>query len=328
MPQFSITLGSGTFRFAVHSRANKLGKTMDRGKSRTPEFVAVLAFLLLSISACSGEKGGDGNISDADRANVDAMSKEHADDDGTASDAAKIAPARPVISQTMAYTEYKDELVYGYFSAPADMFEPLPAVIMIHEWWGLNDNIRAMADRLAGEGYIVFAVDLFGGKTADTPAAARVLMLEAIEDVESGRENIRAAFEFVKNTAGAPKVGSLGWCFGGGWSLTTAQLYPDELDAAVIYYGQVTSDEALLEPVNAPILGLFAAEDTGIRVETVHAFRDALQRLRKDHTVHIYPGVGHAFANPTGRRYDAATANDAWGRTLDFLTEHLSVDET
>lgn len=300
---------------------------MDTGKSRRPEIAAILASLLVAISACGGG-GDDGSASAEDRANVDAMSKEHANDSGVASDATKIAPARPVISQTMAYTEYKDELVYGYFSAPADMFEPLPAVIMIHEWWGLNDNVRAMADRLAGEGYIVFAVDLFGGKTASTPAAARVLMMEAIEDVESGRENIKAAFEFVKNTAGAPKVASLGWCFGGGWSLTTAQLFPGELDAAVIYYGQVTSDEELLAPVTSPILGLFAAEDTGIKVDTVHAFRDALQRLRKEHTVHIYPGVGHAFANPTGRRYDAATANDAWARTLEFLGEHLSADDS
>tara|TARA_R110002096_G_scaffold154_27_gene992 strand:+ start:7664 stop:8569 length:906 start_codon:yes stop_codon:yes gene_type:complete len=299
---------------------------MDTGKSRTPEFLFILVSLLLAISACSGDGNSNNDASDADRANVDAMSKEHANDSGVASEAAKISPAKPVISQTMAYTEYKDELVYGYFSAPADMFEPLPAVIMIHEWWGLNDNVRAMADRLAGEGYIVFAVDLFGGKTATTPAAARVLMLEAIEDVESGRANIQAAFEFVKNTAGAPKVGSLGWCFGGGWSLTTAQLFPNDLDAAVIYYGQVTDDEELLRPVNAPILGLFAAEDTGIKVETVTAFRDTLQRLRKEHIVHIYPGVGHAFANPTGRRYDAAAASDAWVRTLDFLQEHLSVN--
>ena len=159
---------------------------MDTGKSRTPEFLFILVSLLLAISACSGDGNSNNDASDADRANVDAMSKEHANDSGVASEAAKISPAKPVISQTMAYTEYKDELVYGYFSAPADMFEPLPAVIMIHEWWGLNDNVRAMADRLAGEGYIVFAVDLFGGKTATTPAAARVLMLEAIEDVESG----------------------------------------------------------------------------------------------------------------------------------------------
>jgi carboxymethylenebutenolidase len=206
------------------------------------------------------------------------------------------------------------------------MFEPLPAVIMIHEWWGLNDNIRAMADRLAAEGYIVLAVDLYGGKVAESSAEARELMLSVVEDPESANKNIRDAYEFVSTTAGAPSVGSLGWCFGGGWSLNTAQLFPNELDASVIYYGQVTDDEDVLRPINCPILGLFAEKDTGIKVASVEAFGDALQRLRKTHEIHVYPGVGHAFANPTGNNYDESAATDAWGRTLEFLETHLSVD--
>ncbi len=292
-------------------------------------FVTSTVLLAVLLGAC----GSDGDSTDdaakeAGRANVDAMTAEHADDTTDPSPAALFAPARPVVSQTMAYTEYKDELVYGYFSAPADMFEPLPAIIMIHEWWGLNDNIRAMADRLAGEGYIVFAVDLFGGKVAETPGEARVLMMESVEDPEPAKSNLRAAFDFVSNTAGAPRIGSLGWCFGGGWSLGTAQLFPDELDASVIYYGQVTDDEELLRPVGAPILGFFGAEDAGIKVASVEAFRESLERLRKNHEVHVYPGARHAFANPTGKNYDAAVAEDAWRRTLEFLDLHLSIDET
>ncbi len=297
---------------------------MARSKIRHPEITAIIALTLLSLAGCNSGQDGANSATDADRANVEAMATEHAADSSEPSPGALIEPSRPVISQTMAYTEYKDQLVYGYFSAPADMFEPLPAIIMIHEWWGLNDNIRAMADRLAGEGYIVFAVDLYGGKTAATPGEARVLMTEAIEEAESGRENIRAAFKFVSETAGAPKVGSIGWCFGGGWSLNTAELYPEELDATVIYYGQVTSDEERLRPINVPILGLFAAEDKGIRVDTVVAFQEALERLRKDYQIHIYPGVGHAFANPTGQNYDKKAAEDAWARTIAFFAEHLS----
>jgi carboxymethylenebutenolidase len=223
----------------------------------------------------------------------------------------------------MPYTESGDELVYGYFAAPADVAEPLPALIVIHEWWGLNDNVRAMADRLAAEGYMVLAVDLYGGKTADTPGAARELMLEVVEEPETAKANIRAAYQFLE-VAGAPRIGSLGWCFGGGWSLTAAQMFPDDLDASVIYYGQVTGDEEKLRPINAPILGLFAANDTGIKVESVEAFREALERLRKEHEVHIYPDVGHAFANPTGNNYSADAATDAWAKTLDFLERHLS----
>ena len=300
---------------------------MYRAKARHTGFVSVIAILMLMLGGCGTDQAEtDEAAKAAGRDNVDAMSREHASDSTDPSPAAQIAPARPVISQTMAYTEYADELIYGYFSAPADMFEPLPAIIMIHEWWGLNDNIRAMADRLAGEGYIVFAVDLYRGETASTPGEARVLMMEAVEDPEPARENIRAAFDFVSNVASAPRVGSIGWCFGGGWSLNTAQLFPDELDAAVIYYGQVTADEDLLRPISAPILGLFAAGDTGIKVASVEAFKDALDRLRKNYDIHIYPGVGHAFANPTGRNYNAAAADDAWERTLRFLDLHLSIN--
>ena len=225
----------------------------------------------------------------------------------------------------MAYVEVGDQNVYGYFAAPSDVLEPLPAIIVIHEWWGLNDNVRAMADRIAGEGYMVLAVDLYNGKTASSPGEARVMMLEVVEDPEKARENIRGAYEFLV-TAGAPRVGSLGWCFGGGWSLNTAQLFPDDLDASVIYYGQVTDDEDKLRPISAPILGLFGAEDTGIPVESVEAFRTALKRLRKEHEIHIYPGAGHAFANPTGKNYNADAATDAWNKTIEFLNRHLSGD--
>ena len=288
--------------------------------------VGLLASLLV-LAAC--EESTDA-ASEAEKAagreTVEAMSREHADDSTDPSPAAEIAPAREVISDPkMAYAEVNDELVYGYFAAPADVFEPLPAIIVIHEWWGLNDNVRAMADRLAGEGYMVLAVDLYQGETADSPGAARVLMREVVEDPEPARENLRAAYEFLM-TAGAPRIGSLGWCFGGGWSLNTAQLFPDDLDATVIYYGQVTDDEEKLRPINTPILGLFAADDTGIKVESVEAFGAALERLRKDHEIHIYPGVGHAFANPTGNNYNRDAAEDAWTRTLAFLQSHLSDD--
>ena len=290
--------------------------------------IAALCLMALLLGACESP---DQPSASADKAaardNVDAMSREHANDRTAPSAAARIAPARPVISENLPYAEIDDELVYGYFVAPADMFEPLPAVIMIHEWWGLNDNIRAMADRLAAEGYIVLAVDLYGGKVAKNAAEARQFMLNVVEDPEFANANIRSAYEFVSATAGAPKIGSVGWCFGGGWSLNTAQLFPDELDAAVIYYGQVTDDEDKLRPVNSPILGLFAGEDKGIKVASVEAFGAALSRLRKNYKIHVYPGVGHAFANPTGDNYNEAAASDAWRLTLEFFERHLSADE-
>lgn len=234
---------------------------------------------------------------------------------------------RAVISEEMPYVEVGEVLVYGYFVAPSDMFEPLPAIIMIHEWWGLNDDIRAAADRLAAQGYIVLAVDLFGGRTAADSASARKLMLSVVEDPESANANIRGAFEFVSSVAGAPRVGALGWRFGGTWALNTAILLPDELDATVIYYAPVTNDEEKLRPVEAPILGLFAGDDVSIKTESVEAFKAALEALRKDYEIQIYAGVGQRFASKSARNYDRTAADDAWNRTLEFLERHLATDE-
>ncbi|MDH4126399.1 MAG: dienelactone hydrolase family protein [Gammaproteobacteria bacterium] len=297
-----------------------------RSHSRYP---AIAGFLYCAwlITACDpGEPvATDMNSAEqqAARENVEAMAQEHAGDSNEPSPAAQIAPQRAVISERLPYAEVGEELVYGYFVFPSDMVEPLPAVIMIHEWWGLNENIHAMADRLAGEGYIVLAVDLFGGEVAATAQAARQLMLRVAENPKPAYDNIRAAYAFVSEVAGAPRIASLGWCFGGGWSLNTALIFPDDLDAAIIYYGQVTDDEEQLRPVNVPILGLFGALDTGITVASVQAFEAALQRLRKPHSIHIYPDANHAFANPTGRAYNANIASDAWQKTLEFLKQNL-----
>ncbi len=285
---------------------------------------AILASLLIAVSACD-QTGPNTTDSErqAGRDTVDAMSREHANDSISPSDAARIEPTVSVDSEILAYADVDDELVYGYLAYPSGMTEPLPAIIMIHEWWGLNDNIRAMANRLAAEGYMVLAVDLYGGETATSAGAARVKMLEVVENSEQAKENLRQAVGFL-NIAGAPAIASLGWCFGGGWSLNSAMLFPEELDATVIYYGQVTNDDEKLRVLDSPLLGFFGGADRGISVDSVNAFEAALLRLRKDHEIHIYPNVGHAFANPTGNNYNRDAAEDAWNRTLEFLARNLS----
>lgn len=282
-----------------------------------------LISLILSVTACdAGSFGTAAERQQADRDHVEAMSREHANDTSAPSAAAEIAPVRGVDSETLPYADVDDKLAYGYLAYPSGVVEPLPAIVMIHEWWGLNDNIRAMANRLAAEGYMVLAVDLYGGETAATPAEARRQMLTVVENPDIARENIRQALNFLK-IAEAPAIASLGWCFGGGWSLNTAMSFPEDVDASVIYYGQITDDAEKLQMIDGPILGLFAADDRGIPVESVRSFKAALQRLRKEHDIQIYPGVGHAFANPTGSNYNEAAAENAWQRTLDFLDVHL-----
>jgi len=295
----------------------------------TPARGAALIAMSLFLAACDkADPGPEVQDQAAARANVEAMAKEHAQDVAEPSAAALIEPARDVTGERMAYAEVDNEIVYGHFAYPSDMVEPLPAIIMIHEWWGLNDNIRAMAERLAGEGYIVLAVDLFGAEIASNPEAARQMMLRVVENPQSATANIEQAYAFVNDVAGAPRVASLGWCFGGGWSLNTAMLFPKELDAAVIYYGQVIDDEEKLRPINAPILAFFGDADRSISIESVKGFEQSLKRLRMSHEIHVYPGAGHAFANPTGNNYEPEFAEDAWQRTLSFLQLNLAAGES
>ncbi|HLT92438.1 MAG TPA: dienelactone hydrolase family protein [Woeseiaceae bacterium] len=287
-------------------------------------WVAGAATLLLAVAACDPATE-PGPPSEAARQATESVAAEHAHDSGEPGPGAAIAPERAVVAETLAYAEVDERLVYGHFVFPSDMVDPLPAVIVVHEWWGLNDGVRAMADRLAAEGYIVLAVDLFGGRVAEDPEAARKLMMESLENPKAAHENIRQAYRFVSETAGAPRVAALGWCFGGTWALNAALLFPEELDAAVIYYGQVTSDPDALAGLRVPILGHFAANDRSIPLPTVETFRQALDAAGVVHDIRIYPNVGHAFANPSGRSYDADAAAQAWELSLAFLAQHLAV---
>ncbi|MGH8195077.1 MAG: dienelactone hydrolase family protein [Woeseiaceae bacterium] len=297
---------------------------MNRECSR-PAIVAGAMCILLGLAACQPRSDN----TEADPTSADRKvetSGESAGSTGSPDSTPAAGAERAVVAETLPYAEVDDELFYGHFVFPSDMVEPLPALIVVHEWWGLNDDVRAAADKLAAEGYIVLAIDLFGGKTADLPASARELMLEVLENPESANENIRQAYAFVRDTAGAPTVGSVGWDFGGAWALNTALLFPDDLDAVVIYYGQVIDSADKLAPLNVPILGLFAENDRVITVESVQKFQDALDSLGKTYEIEIFPGTGHAFANPKANHYDAAVAAQAWQRTVEFLDQYLSPD--
>lgn len=243
-------------------------------------------------------------------------------------DSAATRPAeRPVISETLPYAEVDNELVYGYFVFPADMVNPLPGVMVFHERWGLDDGTRALADRLAAQGYVVLALDLFGGKTAADSDAARALMLPVIENPDLAHDNIRQAYEFLVNSGQAPRVGTLGWSFGANWAFNAAILYADEIDAVVVYYGQLSTNEEKLAMLGAPLLGLFGANDRGVTVDTVREFEAALERLRKDYQIEIYEGAGHAFADPSAPNYQREVAEQAWEKMLDFLGAHLGADK-
>jgi len=279
------------------------------------------AGLALWLAACQPDEGPAQDAA----AVVAATAAEHAHDTPVASPIALPEPAVPVLEQTLAYGEGERSNLVGFLAMPGDAAEPLPGVIVIHEWWGLNDNIKAMTRRLAGEGYVALAVDLYGGATADTPEQAQALMAALLTNPDAARNNLRQAYDYLEKYAFAPRIGSIGWCLGGGWSLQTALLYPDALDAAVMYYGQVITNREQLATLQMPLLGFFGAEDESIPVREVQAFREMLRDLGKNSEVLIVSGADHAFANPSGGNYDEQAANEAWNDTLAFFARNLKL---
>lgn len=260
---------------------------------------------------------------DANEQITDRMAEEHADDEPVPSEATEQAPSSDVVTQKVEYFTRAGEPITGYLARPKGETEDLPALVVIHEWWGLNDNIRAMTRRLAGEGYLALAVDLYNGKTAETPDKARQLMGNVMKNDKAALVNLSAARQWLEREYDTRAMGIIGWCFGGGWSLRGALNMKENVDAAVVYYGEVVTDESKLADLQAPLLGIFAADDQAVPVEKVREFEQALDKLGKDAQINIYEDVGHAFANPSGKNYAPDKAEKAWNQTLTFLDKHL-----
>jgi len=215
-----------------------------------------------------------------------------------------------------------DETVQAVLYTPPGK-GPFPAIVVIHEWWGLNDWVKEQASKLADQGYEALAIDLYRGKVATTPDVAHEIMRGVPED--RAKRDLHAAVEFLKSQPNVKKdrIGSIGWCMGGGYSLDIALQEPD-LAATVINYGHLATDAEALKKINAPILGLFGAQDHGITPDDVKKFGAAMDQLGKKIDVTIYPDAGHGFENPNNKDgYRAADAADAWQRTVDFLAKTL-----
>jgi carboxymethylenebutenolidase len=215
-----------------------------------------------------------------------------------------------------------DQTVQGILYMPAGK-GPFPALVVVHEFWGLNDWVKAQASKLADRGYVALAVDLYRGKVATTPDMAHEIMRGVPED--RAKRDLHAAMEFLKSQPNVKKdrIGSIGWCMGGGYALDVALQEPD-LAATVINYGHLATDPDALKKINAAILGIFGGQDRGITPDDVHKFEQQLKQLGKKVEIKIYDDAGHAFENPNNKDgYRAADAADAWKRTLDFLAMTL-----
>ncbi len=207
----------------------------------------------------------------------------------------------------------------GYLAEPIQGND-FPGVILIHEWWGLNDNIKSMARGLASHGYTVLAVDLYAGQVATTPDGARQLLLSF--DEQKGISNIDSAVNLLRHNYNATKVATIGWCFGGSQSLNYA-LSGNKLDATIVYYGQPVTNTTKLSIIKWPLLGFFGDKDQSISVDKVKEFKDDLDTAGVQNEIHIYPGLGHAFANPSGASYAPKETSDAWNKTLSFMDRYL-----
>jgi carboxymethylenebutenolidase len=211
----------------------------------------------------------------------------------------------------------------GYLATPAGK-GPAPAVIVIHEWWGLDAWVKQQADALAAAGYVALAPDLYRGKVTDKQEEAHQLMSGLSED--RALADLKGAWAHLQGMAGVRKdrIGVIGWCMGGRYALRLAVEEP-ALAAAVAYYGAPPTDAAAIERIKAPVLGNFGAEDKGPSPEAVRAFEEAMKKAGKSVDVKVYEGAGHAFANvnnPWGG-YRKEAAADAWKRTLAFFERHL-----
>ena len=212
----------------------------------------------------------------------------------------------------------------GYLALPAAGGEAKkPALIVIQEWWGVDDWLREQNKRFAGQGYVALAPDLYRGRLARSPEEAHELMRGLPED--RALADLKAAFAYLaaRPDVDPNRIGVIGWCMGGGYALALATAEP-RLKATVINYGRLVTDPGTINKINAPILGNFGGADRGIPAEDVKKFGAELTKYGKLGDIKIYDGAGHAFMNPNNKEgYNAAAAQDAWTRIDSFFGRTL-----
>jgi carboxymethylenebutenolidase len=215
-----------------------------------------------------------------------------------------------------------NETISGFLALP-DTPGRHPAIVVIHEWWGLNDWVKEQTEKLAANGYVALAVDLYRGKTATDPSEAHELMRGLPQD--RAVRDMTSAFDYLaaRKDVNPDRIGSIGWCMGGGLSLQLA-IHEPHLVACVVNYGALPTDASDIQKISAPVLGNFGADDRGITPTDVLAFQKAMQNDGKRIDVKIYDGAGHGFENPNNKdAYRPEATADAWARITAFLNKTL-----
>lgn len=278
--------------------------------------------LALLIGACAQDDEPAEAGDPVPRANAAARA---ADRDGPS--IAEIPPAIEVTGYEVAYGDPAVQIHNGYFVLPADVGAALPGILLIHDRWGLNDYVRAMARRLSGEGYAVLALDLFGGQTADSAGQADALVGQFLGDRAAVLANIGQARTWLQENGLPPSIAAVGFGFGGEWALEAALDAGEDIDAIVMFYGRVIGNTSELETLSAPLLGVFAQQDDTIPLRDVTQFRSRLRDLGKTAVVLIHTNVAHDFANPDSAAYNHDAAVENWDQAVSFLAASLDGGE-
>ncbi|MGH9615433.1 MAG: dienelactone hydrolase family protein [Acidobacteriaceae bacterium] len=214
------------------------------------------------------------------------------------------------------------ETVHGVLYRPQGA-GPFPAIVVIHEWWGLNDWVKQQAKMFAGHGYVTLAVDLYRGQVATDPETAHELMRALPQD--RGVRYLRSGVAYLKTLKyiQADRIGAVGWCMGGSFAMQLAIAEPS-LRAVAINYGALETEPAQLKKIHAAILGNFGALDRGITPQDVRDFAAAMKAIGHPVNVKEYPDAGHAFQNPSNKNgYRPQDTADADRRMFAFFARCL-----
>ncbi|MEO8882582.1 MAG: dienelactone hydrolase family protein [Devosia sp.] len=210
------------------------------------------------------------------------------------------------------------EKVPGFLALPRGAVRH-PAIIVIHEWWGLTEWVKERALKLAASGYIALAVDLYGDKVTTDPLVARKLRRQLRPD--HALDELKAAFDYLAGRAEVDlgHICSIGWSMGGGFAIQFV-IHEPRLAACVVNYGPLPTEIADIQKIDVPILGIFGSLDRGVSPDKVRGFEACMRAAGKQVEIRIYDGARHGFENPTDRmNYRPVAAADAWFRTLKFL---------
>jgi carboxymethylenebutenolidase len=233
-----------------------------------------------------------------------------------------LAPRAECAKTQVVHYQVNNKTVDGFLAVP-DRPGRYPALIVIHDWWGLTDWVKQQTAKFADAGYVALAVDLYGGKVATSTDEAEQLSDSLSDDPVTLQLMGSIVYLTTRDEVERDRIGAVGWAMGGYYAVQLA-IHVPRLGACVDNYGALPTDPNELESMGAPFLGNFGADDRGVTPTDVDGFKKTMTNLNRIADIKVYDGAGHSFENPMATtEYRPAAAQDAWNRTITFLNRTL-----